>query len=223
MDGEGTVPIRSDLVAVVAESATALRSSGTHVERGLPPGLSDALGIYKELRAADGMADIAALTHGREDLLTHNSRVWLSARCATTVEDFQIIASRRDALRAQLLRFMSKWPIWLMPVASIPAFCPNDSETNPVPEAFDVEGISIPRYGILACCWATSLLGVPVAVVPCGTSSEGLPVGIQIVGRPFAEHEVLAVATVLEDYFGPWRPPRDQPGKASFDYPPTEQ
>ena len=55
------------------------------------------------------------------------------------------------------------------------------------------------------CCRAVSLLRAPAAVVPCGTSTEGLPIGVQIVGRPFHDDEVLAVATALEAAFGHWR------------------
>ena len=44
----------------------------------------------------------------------------------------------------------------------------------------------------------------PAAVAICGTSHEGLPIGVQIVGRPFRDHEVLAVAIALEEEFGRW-------------------
>ena len=56
----------------------------------------------------------------------------------------------------------------------------------------------IPWISILACCRAVSLLALPAAVVPFGRSEEGLPVGVQVVGRPFHDHEVAAVATLLE-------------------------
>ena len=53
-----------------------------------------------------------------------------------------------------------------------------------------------------SCCRAVSILGCPVAVVPCGLSGEGLPVGVQVVGRPYRDREVLAVAAALERAFG---------------------
>jgi Asp-tRNA(Asn)/Glu-tRNA(Gln) amidotransferase A subunit family amidase len=53
-----------------------------------------------------------------------------------------------------------------------------------------------------------NLLGNPAAVVPAGKSPEGLPIGVQIVGRPWEEENVLGVARCLEDALGPWaRPP----------------
>jgi Asp-tRNA(Asn)/Glu-tRNA(Gln) amidotransferase A subunit family amidase len=47
-----------------------------------------------------------------------------------------------------------------------------------------------------------NLLAAPAAVVPVGRSPEGLPIGIQISGRPFADEVVLAVAAVVEHEFG---------------------
>jgi amidase len=50
----------------------------------------------------------------------------------------------------------------------------------------------------MAPCWAITLLGLPSLALPFGTTDDGLPVSIQIVGRPFADHQVAAVASVLE-------------------------
>jgi amidase len=44
-------------------------------------------------------------------------------------------------------------------------------------------------------------------VVPMGYSDEGLPIGVQIVGRPWEEEVVLAVAAKLEMARGPWQAP----------------
>ena len=52
-----------------------------------------------------------------------------------------------------------------------------------------------------------NLLGNPAAVVPIGQSPEGLPIGVQIVGRPWEEERVLAVAELLENECGAWRKP----------------
>jgi Asp-tRNA(Asn)/Glu-tRNA(Gln) amidotransferase A subunit family amidase len=46
-----------------------------------------------------------------------------------------------------------------------------------------------------------SLTGLPVVAVPCGLDSEGLPVGLQIVGRPFGEEAVLALAAKVQEAF----------------------
>jgi Asp-tRNA(Asn)/Glu-tRNA(Gln) amidotransferase A subunit family amidase len=65
----------------------------------------------------------------------------------------------------------------------------------------------------MAPLWGTNwvnLSGLPAVVVPAGKTSAGLPIGVQIVGRPFAESEILAVATVIERALGGYtRPPLD--------------
>ncbi|HEY7617592.1 MAG TPA: amidase family protein, partial [Terriglobales bacterium] len=52
-----------------------------------------------------------------------------------------------------------------------------------------------------------NLLGLPGAVVPVGQSREGLPIGVQIVGRPWEEELVLSVSAELEAQLGGWRRP----------------
>ena len=52
-----------------------------------------------------------------------------------------------------------------------------------------------------------NLTGWPGAVIRAGTSSEGLPIGIQIVSRPWREDVALAVARFLESALGGWQPP----------------
>jgi Asp-tRNA(Asn)/Glu-tRNA(Gln) amidotransferase A subunit family amidase len=51
-----------------------------------------------------------------------------------------------------------------------------------------------------------NLLGNPAATVPVAQTSSGLPIGVQVIGRPYKEDEVLAVASVLDQRFG-WREP----------------
>jgi len=48
---------------------------------------------------------------------------------------------------------------------------------------------------------------MPAAVVPVGRSTEGLPIGVQVVGRPWEEGLVLALAAALEKECGGWREP----------------
>jgi Asp-tRNA(Asn)/Glu-tRNA(Gln) amidotransferase A subunit family amidase len=201
-ESEGAHPIREDVACVVEEAATCLAGLGMRTICKRPPGLEKAEGIFAALRAADGLPDHEALAAGREDELTDSIRNWFSVvRRSVTVAEYRELAAKRGALRARVLSFMERWPILLLPVASIPAFKVGT-------ERFVVEGVEVPRFQTVSCCRAISLLGLPAAVVPCGSSREGLPVGVQIVGRPFADHEVVAVAAVLEQSFGPWQPPQ---------------
>jgi Asp-tRNA(Asn)/Glu-tRNA(Gln) amidotransferase A subunit family amidase len=95
---------------------------------------------------------------------------------------------------------MRKYPILLCPPAAIPAF--RHGERNWVIDGKTVEYLDAWSYTE----WF-NLLGNPAAVVPVSQSAEGLPIGVQIVGRPWEEEQVLSVSTVLENEFGPGKAP----------------
>jgi Asp-tRNA(Asn)/Glu-tRNA(Gln) amidotransferase A subunit family amidase len=52
-----------------------------------------------------------------------------------------------------------------------------------------------------------NLTGFPGASVPLGYSNDGLPIGVQVIGRPFEDELVLAVAEAIEQSRGPWQVP----------------
>ena len=65
----------------------------------------------------------------------------------------------------------------------------------------------------IAPTFVLSLTGLPVASVPCGLDESGLPVGLQIVGRPFGEEAVLALAAAVQ---------RQQPDRTAAALAPAE-
>ncbi len=201
-DCDGTVPVRQDLVHVVRQAVAVLAASGMTVTQARPPGLETAAGLFKELRAAEGMPEVRELASGRADEMGSAFRDHLlgSPPEGTSVEAYRRVAGRRDALRAQVLGFMRDFPILVLPVACVPA-------SDPATVSFSIEGVDVAWSEIGSSCRAISVLGAPVVVVPCGTSTEGLPVAVQIVARPFHDHEALAVAMELAAAFRRPQPP----------------
>ena len=61
--------------------------------------------------------------------------------------------------------------------------------------------------GVLSHAMPYGLTGWPAVVMRAGSTPEGLPVGVQIVARPWWEDVALAVAQRLESAFGGWKPP----------------
>lgn len=199
-EDEGTFPVRDDLVAAVRSAAEVLEGLGVPVAHGRPPGLERAAAAFVALRTAEGMPEVVELATDREDQLGANLRKSLLGATPGSVVQYRQAAAERDAIRAQVLGFMQEHNILLLPVASVPA-------SDPRIGSFTVNGKDIPWTELGSCCRAISILGFPVAVVPCGLSEEGLPVGIQVVGRPYRDREVLAVAAALERAFGRFSPP----------------
>lgn len=97
---------------------------------------------------------------------------------------------RWDHFRTQMLGFMRRYDVVLCPVDRHPA-PPHDEE--------DLQRFS---YTL-----PYSLTGWPCAVVRAGTSPEGLPIGVQVVARPWREDVALAVALHIEAAGGGWRAP----------------
>lgn len=94
-----------------------------------------------------------------------------------------------DRFRRALLGFMGHFDVIVTPAAELPA------QPHGAPE------------GGIAYTLAYSLTGYPAVVVRVGTTDEGLPVGVQVVARPWRDDVALAVAAWLEQRFGGWREP----------------
>jgi len=103
-------------------------------------------------------------------------------------------------LRGKVLAQMSKFPILLCPPAAIPAFRHGEREWN-------IEGKCVHYLDAWSYAAWFNLLGNPAAVVPVSQSNQGLPIGVQIVGRPWQEEEVLSIAAVVEKECNAWKVP----------------
>jgi Asp-tRNA(Asn)/Glu-tRNA(Gln) amidotransferase A subunit family amidase len=103
-------------------------------------------------------------------------------------------------VREKILVQMRKYPVLICPVASVPAFRHGERE-------WEVGGETVKYLDAWSYCEWFKLLGFRAAVVPMGYSAEGLPIGVQIVGRPWEEETVLEVAARLEEERGLWAAP----------------
>jgi len=114
-----------------------------------------------------------------------------------TLDEFMKACADRDILRAEILRQMRDTPILLSPVSSDPAFRHGEGNYRPGTGYRDTMRFSQ---------WL-NLTGFPGASVPVGFSGDGLPIGVQVIGRPHEEELVLAIAEALEQARGRWQPP----------------
>jgi Asp-tRNA(Asn)/Glu-tRNA(Gln) amidotransferase A subunit family amidase len=105
-----------------------------------------------------------------------------------------------DVIRGKMLAEMREYPVLLCPVCSVPAF--RHGERRWQVEGQTVEYLDAMRYT----AWFNAL-GAPAAVVPVGKSPEGLPIGVQIVARPWEDEIALAVAGAIDREFGYQQPP----------------
>jgi amidase len=125
---------------------------------------------------------------------------WTKSAPAHTGESLLAAWLGRDAVREKILLQMRKFPVLICPVAAVHAFRHGERE-------WLVEGKTVKYLDAWSYCEWFNLLGFPAAVVPMGYSAEGLPIGVQVVGRPWEEELVLAVAEILEEARGTDRTP----------------
>ena len=111
-----------------------------------------------------------------------------------TLDRLLAACTDRDILRAEIIRQMDHVPILLSPVSSILAFRHGEGGWR---------GSGDYRKTMRFSQWL-NLAGFPGAAVPIGLSSEGLPIGVQIIGRPYEEELVLAIAERIEQARDPF-------------------
>lgn len=123
----------------------------------------------------------------------------------------------RTAYWHRVRAFLERYDYILTPTVSVPAF----RLDRPLPT--EVGGVPVERfYDVFLTTYAFSITGLPAMSVPCGLTSRGLPVGLQIVGRRLREDLVLeaasAYALVCPQHF---QPPAFAEMDAAKDAPPT--
>src|SRR6516164_9800754 len=139
---------------------------------------------------------------GREALLSLMLREFLEI--ATTgprfgVDAFMTACADRDLVRAEILRQLREVPVLLSPVSTAPAFEHGKGNYR--------EGDPHNYRDTMRFCQWLNLVGLPGVSLPFGKSPEGLPINVQLIGRPHEEELLLAVAETLEQARGPWQAP----------------
>jgi len=202
-EDDGRTPVTPETRAAVRKAAEALRSAGFRVERFQPQGLEQARQLWWKYFVVAGGMLLRPMFKGREADLSPILKQFLelcAAEPALTAETLLDAWIQRDLLRTQFFAQMQHYPILLCPAAAIPAFRHGE-------RSWRVEGKAVLYLDAWSYTEFFNLLGNPAAVVPVSRAPEGLPIGVQIVGRPWEEEQVLSVASALEAVCGAWNIP----------------
>ena len=202
-EDDGRTPVTPEIRAAVRQAAKALQDAGFQVEQFRPPGLEEARELWRKFFVVAGGMIIRPMFRGRERDLSPMLKQfleWSAAETGLTAETLLDAWIQRDTLRAEFLKQMQTYPILLCPAAAIPAFRHGERSWN-------IEGKRVEYLDAWSYTEWFNLLGNPAAVVPVSSTEEGLPIGVQIVGRPWEDEQVLPVAKVVEQGCGAWREP----------------
>jgi Asp-tRNA(Asn)/Glu-tRNA(Gln) amidotransferase A subunit family amidase len=201
-EDDGLVPVTPETRAAVNAAAQALREAGFRVEPFRPGTLEPLRKLWWKFFVQCGAMFYAPLIAGKEDRLSPIFREFLSiARTQPPLSATDLLNAwaELDILREKTLHEMRGFPVLLCPVASIPAFRHGERE-------WIIDGKPVAYLDAVRHTQWFNSLAAPAAVVPVGRSPQGLPIGVQVVARPFEDETALGVAAIVDDAFG-YRPP----------------
>ena len=202
-EDDGRTPVTPETRAAVRKAADGLSRAGFSVVPFRPDDLEQARQLWwKWFGIAGGML-LGPQTKGSEADLSPIFKEylsWSSAEPPHTGHTLLFSWLQRDELRSKFLAQMEVFPILLCPAAAIPAFRHGE-------RSWPIDGKTVKYLDAWSYTEWFNLLGLPATVVPVSKSDEGLPIGVQLVGRPWQEELVLAVAAELECETGGFTPP----------------
>lgn len=201
-EDDGLTPVTTETRQAVRDAVAALERQGFKVRPFRPASLEKARKVWHIFFVQCGAMFYAPIVKGRMAELSPTFRDFLEIaekETPLTAESLLWAWAECDIVRGKLLAEMQDCPVLLSPVCAIPAFRHGE-------RSWTVEGRELNYLDAMRYTQWFNLLASPAAVVPVGRSDEGLPIGVQIVGRPFDDELVLAVAAAVESEFG-YRPP----------------
>jgi amidase len=195
----GRYPVEPVINEVVDAHRGVFEGLGCIVEDG-EPDFSTADEIFQVLRAWKFSLERGELLEQHRDLMK-DTVIW------NTEQGFKLdgpTVARAEAGRTELYHtvreFMEGYQFLVLPSTAVPAF--------PIEQRYvtEINGVEMETYvDWAALTYAITLTGLPAVSVPCGFTPDGLPVGLQIVGRHHADFAVLQLAHAFEQAAGSWQ------------------
>jgi Asp-tRNA(Asn)/Glu-tRNA(Gln) amidotransferase A subunit family amidase len=191
---DGVVPVTDETAEAVRNAATALIDAGLIGEERVPPHVERGNELWLKLFSRASVVQLRQAYAGREN--EGGSFVSWRLRTAddvppTSLDEYIWNWMERDRLREELLRWLATTPIVIAPVGATPAYAHDTLKVT-------VRGETMGTFRAFSYAQAFNVFDLPVVTVPAGRSKDGLPIGVQIVGRPFAEDTVLNAAEIVE-------------------------
>jgi aspartyl-tRNA(Asn)/glutamyl-tRNA(Gln) amidotransferase subunit A len=181
--------VHPEIAAAVAAAVAELATLGAHVER-VDPGFDDPLDITAGLWFASAWTIWNGLTPAQQAIVDpdFHAEAMLGAKLSTL--EVQRLHLRRGELGSWMRQFMQHWDLVATPTLAVPAFPARPAGHTPL----TAESL----LGWTPFSYPFNLTQQPACTIPCGFTSEGLPIGLQLVGPMFGDALVLRAARAYE-------------------------
>ena len=185
-------PISESVKSVIKNAVNAFKDMNCNIEKANLDFLSslDAMGTSGKIASVEGGRDLGPLFEGKEDLLAVSMQRRLSMPKPSHEEYVQALLNRQK-IRQGFMGFFKNIDILVCP--SSPVSAPNHNSVE-----LDVDEVLTPGRTALMSTLVYDLTGAPAISVPFGKDKNGMPIGVQLVGRHFEEATVLNAAHKLE-------------------------
>jgi amidase len=195
----GELPVDRRVTAVLESQRHVFTDLGCLVEEGQPD-FAGADEIFKVWRAWAFELDYTDLIREHPDQIKQTV-IWNAQQgAALTGPQLARAEAKRSALFQRMRRFMERYEFLIVPATQVPPF----PVTTEYPT--EIEGVPMATYiDWMKACYYITVTGHPAISVPCGFTPEGLPVGVQIVGRHQDDFGVLKLAHAFEQATQVWR------------------
>lgn len=181
-----------EVARITEEAAAVFESLGCRVET-VATGWDDPEEIFATMAAAERYAASAEYLPEWGDRMDPTFVRVLERGRAVTLDDYLRAAGRRRAFWSQVQGFLARFDLLLTPTVAVPPFA-DAGGFGPR----EIAGEKVTPLGWIAFTFPFNLTGQPAATVPVGFTSDGLPIGLQIVGRRHADAQVLAASAAFE-------------------------
>ena len=187
----GYAPVDSEVVEVASQGAKVFETLGYSVEEA-DISLEDPFTHFFNIFSSDAHAAYGHILESQPDLLTEYALLTLTNGRGVRGSDYSRALLYIQQLKAQVNSLMERYDLLLTPTMAVPAF-----PVGQRPQAIAGRDVN-PFWGFLPFTFPFNMTGQPAASIPCGFSTDGLPIGLHIVGRYGDEVAVLKASAAFE-------------------------
>ena len=186
----GYSTVDPEVAAKVAAAVKSLEALGVHVEQ-VDPGFDNPQEIFRDHWYAGAAFVLRGMTEEQRDMVDPGLRLVAAKGDAISMDDYFKAGLARSRLAMSMREFHETYDLLFTPTMPLPAF--SLGSDTPIGQ----DGSKWDDWSPFT--FPFNLTGQPAATVPCGFTSDGLPVGLQIIGRNYDEATVLRAAYSYEN------------------------